>query len=344
MQQEAGNDSTNIQIAGNVNVGISVDQARQIALDVFKANFYEFSEKAAKKALERAEEITEDFVNKFFTETPHLISKLEEPAVQSSMFNAQKEYAKTGDKELEERLLELLVARIDSEERSLKQIVLDEAILIIPKLTNDQLDILTLIFSIVALNNSDITNIPSLIQFLNIRILNFYPIDPPSYSFFTHLQFCGCCIVIAEGASYMPLDDICRTQFKGLFAKGFSEEEFRKEVDEDISKYRSLFIKSLRNPVALQFNALTDKDFDERINPAFIDFVGKLKSFWEKNTMSAVEVKQYLIDFNPRFENLIKDWKESELKTIKLTSVGNIIAALNYNKKTGRKIDFNQLI
>ena len=56
MKQESGDNSENVQIGGNVNIGVTAAEARQIAIDVFKANFYTFSEKAAKKALERAEE------------------------------------------------------------------------------------------------------------------------------------------------------------------------------------------------------------------------------------------------------------------------------------------------
>jgi hypothetical protein len=64
------------------------------------------------------------------------------------MFNTQKkEYAKTGDVDLKEQLLDLLIQRIDSDERSLKQVVLDEAIILLPKLTKDQINLLTLLFS-----------------------------------------------------------------------------------------------------------------------------------------------------------------------------------------------------
>src|SRR5690606_35369925 len=135
MKQESGENSENVQIGGNVNIGVSASEARQIAIDVFKANFYDFSEKAAKKALERAEELTDEFIAKFYEKIPELESKLQEPSVQSSMFNTQKEYAKSGDSELKEQLLNILIERINSEERSLKQIVLDEALTILPKLT-----------------------------------------------------------------------------------------------------------------------------------------------------------------------------------------------------------------
>ena len=59
-----------------------------------KRIFIHFLKKAAKKALERAEELTDEFIAKFYVKIPELESKLQEPSVQSSMFNTQKEYAK----------------------------------------------------------------------------------------------------------------------------------------------------------------------------------------------------------------------------------------------------------
>ena len=118
MKQESGDNSENVQIGGNVNIGVTAAEARQIAIDVFKANFYTFSEKAAKKALERAEELTDEFIAKFYVKIPELESKLQEPSVQSSMFNTQKEYAKSGDSELKEQLLNISIERINAEERS----------------------------------------------------------------------------------------------------------------------------------------------------------------------------------------------------------------------------------
>jgi hypothetical protein len=271
MEQESGDNSNNVQVAGNVTIGISATEARQIAIDVFKANFYEFSEKAAQKALERAEEITDNFIEQFYSKIPHLESRLQEPSVQSTMFNVQKEYAKTGDIDLKEQLLDLLIQRIDSEERSLKQIVLDEAITIIPKLTQDQINILSLVFSAAYLNHRDILNLPSLINHINNRLIKFYPNTVASYSFFTHLQFTGCCTILSQGSSYKPFEEIFKINYKAFFIKGFTEDELNKEFELDKSKLNPLLMRSIQNPIALQFNPLNDNVFKseiERLNLA----------------------------------------------------------------------------
>lgn len=344
MKQEGGDNSTNIQIAGNATIGVSYEAARQIALDVFKANFYEFSEVATKKALERAEEITEEFVNKFYEEIPHLTLKLEEPSVQSSMYNAQKEYAKTGDKDLEERLLDVLIERIASDERSLRQIVLDEALLILPKLTNDQVDILTLILSAAYSHHGDVLSIPAFIYFIDNKISKFYPANINNRSFYTHLQFTGCCISHPRGKTYKPLEEIFRENYKGLFSKGFSEADFKIEVDDDISKYDSLLMMCLRNPTSLQFDVLTDYALDEKIKLLNLSDITKLKAFWEKSIMTPEEVKKYIITINSNMERLFADWMNTGLNTITLTSVGYAIALINLNKQMENKLRLDEFI
>lgn len=339
MELQSGDYSSNIQVAGNVNLGVSVAEARQIALDVFKANFYEFSEKAARKALERAEEITDNFIEHFYSKIPHLEEKLQEPSVQSTMFNTQKEYAKTGDKDLKEQLLDLLIQRIDSEERSLKQIVLDEAITIIPKLTQDQINILTLVFSAVYYNHRDILNLPSLINFLNNKLLCFYPQTGPSYSFFTHLQFTGCCTLLSEGGSYKPFDEIFKTRYKAFFTKGFTEAEFASEFGEESSKLRPLIIRCIQNPIAIQFNPLNDEVFKARINDQNLGQLGnRAMKFQNKFAMNKQEIIRFLNSQNGLFEKFLADWKEKDFKTIRPTSVGFAIAILNYNRVTGDNI------
>jgi hypothetical protein len=345
MEQESGDNSHNIQVAGNVNIGISANESRQIAIDVFKANFYDFSENAAKKALERAEEITDNFIEQFYTKIPHLEESLKEPSIQSSMFNAQKEYAKTGDKDLKEQLLDLLIQRIDSEERSLKQIVLDEAITIIPKLTQDQINLLSLIFSAVYLNHTDIDDIPSLLNYLDNKLLNFYPKETISYSFFSHLQFTGCCTILSEGSTYKPFEQILKSRNTAFFVKGFTEEEFKIEFGENSEKLRPLLMRCFQNPIALQFNSLNDNVFKFKKKQLNLGALGdKAMAFRKKHLLSDLEVSNFLISKNIIQEKFLKEWKESNFKTMKPTSVGFAIAILNYNRITGNNIHLDTFI
>lgn len=345
MQQESGDNSVNVQVGGDASFGISATEARQIALDVFKANFYEFSEKAAKKALERAEEITDEFVKKFYAEIPKLENKLEDPAIQNALFNTQKEYAKSGDQDLRDNLLDILVKRIESENQTLAQIVLDEAIIVIPKLTKDQINLLTLIFSTLLLNHHQVTNVIAFENFINNKVLVFLPDNALTYSFFTHLQFSGCSTLLTEAATYKPITEILLNRYNGLLFKGFSELELANEFPNETIKVLPIIIRCLRNLTKLQFNAINVdvlKSVIESNN--LIEIEQKILNFNAKFAMTSAEVEDYLKQLNPKYSDLKSLWENDDFKSIKLTSVGLAIAIINYNRVTNSNIDLTEFL
>ncbi|WP_262250451.1 LPO_1073/Vpar_1526 family protein [Parapedobacter soli] len=149
-KQEGGDSSTNLQgHVVNVYQGISYADAKEIALDVFSSNFIQLKNEAAEIAKQRAEEITEALLEKLIERAPDAIEEFKQPGMQDSLFTAQKEYAKSGDKELGDLLVDILVDRANSPERNMMQIILDEALKIAPKLTIEQLDTLTLSFILI---------------------------------------------------------------------------------------------------------------------------------------------------------------------------------------------------
>ncbi|MER2512158.1 MAG: LPO_1073/Vpar_1526 family protein, partial [Nitrosomonas ureae] len=90
--QEVGEGATAIQAGGNVSVtkvGLSYSEVRDVALDVFRANFYELAGAAKEIARERAEQITEEFLKKLETDNPAGLGKSEDPDFQYALFTVQ---------------------------------------------------------------------------------------------------------------------------------------------------------------------------------------------------------------------------------------------------------------
>jgi hypothetical protein len=145
--QKAGDNSTNIQ-AGSITVhqGVSVTEVRELALDVFRANFCELAGDARNVARRRAEEITEAFLKQLQQQYADGLRQAHDPDFQYALFTVQKEYARCGDKELGDLLVDLLVDRTKHESRSILQIVLNESLAVAPKLTPEQLSVLSLVF------------------------------------------------------------------------------------------------------------------------------------------------------------------------------------------------------
>src|SRR5215213_7058317 len=125
-RQEGGEGSANYQAENmTINNGLNYSEVRQIAIDVFNDNFPELSRKAAREAAERAEYLIDRLLTELKQRAPGAINTMQDPGMQHALFTAQVEYAKSGDKDLGEVLVDILVDRAAVPERSLTQIVLD---------------------------------------------------------------------------------------------------------------------------------------------------------------------------------------------------------------------------
>ena len=343
MQQKGGDESTNIQVGGNVQFGITYDDARQISLDVFKANFYELSEKAANKALERAEEITGKFIERFLSDEQQDKTKLEEPGVQSSLFEAQKAFAKTGDQNLEQRLLDILLARTQATERSLRQIILDEAILILPKLTENEVMLLSFCVSSSQVRYSGINSVQAFDNYINEAWVNFYP-DNITTSEATHLQYCGCyTLPMLNGpVAFYSLGEYLSQGYKGLLTHGFTEVEFVKATNGmKIDNLGDFIIKNPRNSNVFQFNALHDHDFNNEISKLKLGANEQLlKALWNKSAMTKEQIHDLIIKINPRAKRMIDTYNKTAVPCFQLRPVGYAIAVSNINQKLGFNLDF----
>lgn len=174
--QIASDRATAIQAGGNVTVnkvGLSYSEARDVALDVFRANYYELVGAAKETARARAEEITEEFFRKLVDENPTGLGKSQDPDFQHALLSVQREYARCGDKELGDLLVDLLVDRSKQDQRDILQIVLNESLITAPKLTEKHLASLAVIFLFKYTKNNTVGDHELLGQYLDRHVLPF---------------------------------------------------------------------------------------------------------------------------------------------------------------------------
>lgn len=343
LKQTGGDNSQNIQVNGDLTCGITYADARQIALDVFNANCQKMMSEAARISEKRANEIVDEFIKRLFEEHPELSYKLQEPSIQYSTFSVIKNYVKTGDVDLKDRLLKMLMHRMEAKDRSIEQIVLDEAIDILPKLTQDLINILSLVLSAIHLRH-DIKNLDTFNDFINNKLMVFYP-DRTSNAIYTHLQYTGCCTILSEGATYKPFPSIIKNRYSGLFNKGFSKELLEQTFSANYEQISPIVTNCQQNKTLLQFNALNEIVLNSKIIKYNLGHLSKRIIQLNKQTeMSDEEIASYLCSTNSKMKAFMEEWKgnRSSLKSIALTSVGYAIAILNYNIKTNANISFNE--
>lgn len=187
---DSGDNSTNIQgkeVTVN-NYGVSYSDAKDIAMSVFKSNFYDLGEKVEKIIQERAEKIIDDYLERLSSKNPEYINNTQDPDIRYVIYEAQKNYARRNDRFIEKLLVNTLVERTIYKGDSIKELVLNEALSIIPKLTSKQIDILSLIFFVRYVGG----NHPSyfVIDIID-RIRKNINIDEHD-NFYQHLEYTSC--------------------------------------------------------------------------------------------------------------------------------------------------------
>jgi hypothetical protein len=338
-KQQAGDNSTNYQAQSIVIQGISYSDAKEIALDVYKSNYLQLSYEAAELAKARAEELTDDFLIKLKEENEEAINQMKQPAMQSALYEAQKQYAKTGDKDLEELLVDILVERALTTERNIHQIVLDEALSIASKLTSEQMDTLTINFLISQTHKYNLINLETLINYFNTEIIPFTKYLTDSKSCYEHLVYAGC-ISLMETSYYKAIPELMKERYPTLFSKGFTEEDFKSKVDEHLD-YSPLVIKCFHYVNLIQFKAMDINVLEKMIQENNISEENRSKiiALFNSIIMSTEEVKMYLIEQINELAQLFELWDSCTLSKFNLTTVGIAIAQANYRRRTGLKLD-----
>lgn len=344
--QTAGDNSNNFLVQGDYHSGLSYNDARQVALDVFKANTYVFTDIAKQTINDRATEITDDIFTMIYNELPDRIGQLVEPAVQEALLKAQKAYARNNSSDLKEQLILLLKNRLSVEERDMEQIILDEALEIIPKLSGEQLNILSLHFSILRLQHNEINNRESFFKVLKTKIMPFYTSEIEKAIAYDHLRYLGCTGILSEGSTYKPLEEIYRNYYGGLFSKGFDKSDFDSYMETDTNLFGDLLTVCQLDRKKFQFNALNEEVLEFKIiKTGNMQYKDKLINYYRQGVMSSEEIKRNIAESIPEFSVLANIWKENrEIKAMNLTSVGIAIGILNYNIKTNSKVNLSDFL
>lgn len=344
LKQKGGEQSTNFQgQTVNVYQGITYTDAKEIALDVFKTNFIHLKNEAAQIAAERAEEITENILSKLNEKTPERLQEFQQPSMQDALFTAQKEYAKSGDKDLGDLLVDIIVDRAGVTKRNMLQIVLDESLLIAPKLTIEQLDTLTLNFLLVRTRRMNIRNYEDFKNYLTNFILPFTDNLTSEHEHYNYLEYLRCGQI--RVGDYGKLENNLRETYKGVFAKGFTEEEFKEEF-ENIAPLTPLLIPCFHDKAKLQIGVFDDETLKQRMDELSMDDATKtkLQAFFEKTTMTGNEIKDMLIQFDNRMEKVFTTWSNSSFKKFELSHVGIAIGHANYRRKTNETMNLSKWI
>lgn len=335
--QHASDGSTAIQAAGNVTVvqvGMSYEQVKDMALDVFRANFYEMAGKAQDIARARAEEITEEFLSKLQKENPQQFNNAEDPDFQYAFYTVQREYARNGDKDLGDLLVDLLCDRSKQEKRDILQIVLNESLNIAPKLTTEQLSVLSIVFLFGYTQNFSVGNHEMLGAYLDKHAKPFSEKLIKNIACYQHLEFTGCG---TTGVTMQrKLSNVIGTIYQGQFLKGFDQATLT-EKSISFAGSDQFFMPCLNDASMIQVrtNSLDtlEKMFEQHHVPT--EERAKIIQLFHHGKMNDDEIKDKILEIRPYMENVLDAWDNSLMSQFSLTSVGIAIGHANLKRLIG---------
>ncbi len=334
--QHAAEGSTAIQAGGSVTItktGLTYAEVRDVALDVFRGNFYQLAGLAKETAKTRAEEITEAFLHKLQKEHPDGFEKAQDPDFQYALFTVQKEYARHGDKDLGDLLVDLLVDRSKQQDRDILQIVLNESLSTAPKLTENQLAVLATIFLFKYTQSPGVGNHAMLGEYLDKFLKPFGSKLVKNASCYQHLQFSGCGSV---GIGAHSLESIFGKTYQGMFLKGFDEKEIT-DRNVSIGVDSRFFMQCLNDDSKIQVRA-TNKDMLQKMFEAHSisdDDRSKIIALFDFGKMGDVEIKAKCIEIRGFMPDVFDVWSGSFMKNFTLTSVGIAIGHANVKRLVG---------
>lgn len=324
-KQVNGKNSTNQQAEEIINnYGLSYSEVKEIALDVFKNNFLQLSKEASDIVMARANQLIDDFLKKLQEENLLGISECKNPDFQYILYEAGKSYARTGEKDQENLLINLLVERTKQTSRSLLQIVLDESIQVVQKLTYEQINILSVLF---LLNYTRIVNPLCLADIFKNWDKHLIPLIQNLTSNYTNIQHLSYASCGTETIDSRPLASTILQSYPGFFSEGFTQEAWdnlhiQSPIAKSILKQNDqLFHLSFANEDDL-------KEFCKKNNISDTD-EQKLCNLLSYNIIDEIKCKQKIIQEFPQIKSLFDIYEDAGFEHFRLSSVGIAIGYSN---------------
>lgn len=344
MQQDNAKGTTAVQAQViNVYNGITEERCREICMAVYRENIMSLVDEAKEIALSRAGHFTDTFIDKL-TQLDEQIrqqieKQLKEPAMQEAIFKSQKCYTMSNDEEHLKILTNMLIDRGCISKRTNKQMLIDEAIDVLPRLTQKHLDILAFYLA-TAFTHS----------FYNKKIVDEY---------IQHLiQYLQCILPIKKDDAnllYLAQKD-CLTKYVGLehlkgieqilgdrilpLHSGFAKKDYDDLISVNIPEI--IFTNSLIKPENVVINMpldMLEKILkDKNVNKEDYD---NIIQFWHRNNGEddIPLIKEYIIS---NFENgylLFENWQNIEKYNTSI--LGKTIAQAYFKTKYQEDINWD---
>lgn len=337
---EGINQSTIVQAKGDINFnGITAEMAMKICKYVVKTELAVYTQDARVEAEKRLSDISEKTIDRITSLKEDLLHRFKEPAIQIALNETFKNYIASGDEELGENLIDLLIERLNVQERTTEQSIIDEARNIIHKLSSNTVSLLAiLVFSklIFPYNRKQYDDLLLKLAPLAEKLKNISSLD------IAHLKQIGCGYGISAFHVTESLEKHLLSDYDLFFRHNISLDRLNSVFQKypqlmNISQLNNLrYIMSLFaiEGQCVSFKVTNSKTITEAFHKANKDLL--LPLFEDlKNTATPFtedEIRNYHVQKDSRWQYAFDVFKKDQITTFQLNPVGVYIGIRKLTK------------
>jgi len=323
------------QANGDINnYGIGYNDVKEICHDVVRQELSIITKKAAETFHHEILNFENQFIERLEKlENPQVAGKIATPKLQFFLHDTIKEYAKTDDTNIKEELVDLLIDRLNVEEHTTEQHLIDECIKVIPNLSINQ----TYFLGALTLRKVICQGICYLVDtYLEKCAFLYKYMDITSNLDIQYLILEKCCTDLGWGKQYNPILDGMRTSYDLLFRHSITKEAYDSFMHDHpnmnnlgihIVLWNNVGNKLLYSSKAFLMQKTQIKELHNHIT--------ELEQLINLYTpFSDDEIKHYLISLHPDWQKALNCYDKGEVRHIDLTPLGSYIGRRIIKKLT----------
>lgn len=324
-QQQGGIGSTNIQVDTiHLSTGLSVADVKEIAKDVFQSNFAVLTDTAKQIADDRARELREELMEALAADGRGKLDSFSQPEKQVALLDAQRAYALTGDEELKSSLVRTVLEISKEPERSLKSIVLQEALKVLPTLTSQQMKAIAATFVVRYVHFGAAGNLLALSKAYERCLGRKWSDIDPTDGDFRHIEYSRCGSIDIGEHSFIG---IIKESYPGIVSAGFPAQELIDAFGQ-AGIPNSGIMPCVNDPQKWQIAAIDNRVIDSKSKTHgwTEEQVSIAKKKLTENILDDEKLTQNIKSAGGTLAHVCEKWGSTAMKSLTLTSVGIAVA------------------
>lgn len=333
-----GRDNSPNTQSGQIHIhqGMNFDEVRALCLDLVQKELALYKQQAMVESMRRFNELMDKFLDQFSRINDNKRQRLQEPAIQNALNETFKEYVKSGKEELGDDLIDLMIERVEVEEHTTSQSIIDEVRQILPKLSSSTVSLISLLtFSqLILTRKTDV--FMDMLHKLSPMIKHLQDIHSIDVAY---LEQIGCGQSLSFVGFGKNFEQRMLSCYNLLFYHPISIDKFYEIMakygyNQGDKLFVSLVLNSLmdvkENQLHFKFNSyredlLVGKKKLE-ISQALSNLLKEMRAFDE------IEVRQFFLNINPNWIVVLDKFKNEDIKNFTLSPVGSYIGTRKLSK------------